>query len=180
MATDPNQQQPPQPEQDLGRSMADLAQLVKPLASEGKLSMDAFFYLLLIWGSFHIYPLEPPPDTSGSGGGAKIIPLDNGRNIFDFGDCLSTSPGEDYGSYCTGKLITATQEMIDLLVKRGVTKVGFLGHDVARRAAWIECVEHNIAIINYEPTDFDWEVRYRIIEARKKAQTIKKPVKRLE
>lgn len=162
-------------DQDIANTLAELADLVKPIAGEGKISLDAFYYLLLLWASFHVYPLEPPPE-GGSGGGAKIIPLENGWNIHDYGDCLSTSPAEHYGSYCTGKLIITAQHMIDILAKRGVTKVGFLGHDVARRAAWVECVDQNIEIINYEPSIFDIEVRNRILAARKKAGKIRKKI----
>lgn len=160
---------------ELNRSLAELAELVKPIATEGKVGIDAYFYLLLLWASFHVYPLEPPPGSSSSEP-AKITTSDSGWKIFDYGDCLSTSPGENYGSYCTGKLITTAEEMIRMLAQRGITKVGFLGHDVARRAAWIECLEHNIAIINYEPTDFDWEVRFRILEARKAAEKVRQRV----
>lgn len=168
-------------DQDIANTLAELADLVKPIAGDGKISLDAFYYLLLLWASFHVYPLEPPPDGGGEsggegGGGVKIIPLENGWNIRDYGDCLSTSPGDQYGGYCTGKLIITAQHMIDILAKRGVTKVGFLGHDVARRAAWVECVDQNIEIINYEASIFDVEVRNRILAARKKAGKIRKKI----
>jgi len=154
-------------DEDIDRALADLADLVKPIATEGKISIDAFFYLLLIWSSFHVYPLEPPQEAFPDG--AKVIPFKEGWQIVDFGDSISTSPGEYYGSYCTGRLINTAIQMIELMAQRGITKIGFLGHDVARRAAWMECLDHNISIINYEPTDFDWEVRYRILEDRKKS-----------
>lgn len=170
---DPTDSNPSEPfDDDLSQSLAELAELIKPISNEKKFGIDAYFYLLLLWASFHVYPLEPPPDTTGFKK-PKIIKVEGGWTVFDYGDSLSTSPGEDYGSYCTGKLIRTAQEMIKILESRGVTKVGFLGHDVARRAAWIECLEHNIAIINYEPTDFDWDIRYRIAEMRKKTEKIK-------
>jgi hypothetical protein len=158
--------------QEIANTLAELADLVKPIAGEEKIGIDAFYYLLLLWASFHVYPLDPPPDTTG--GKAKIIPLASGWNAFDYGDVLSASPGEHYGNYCTGRLIESAQEMIDILAKRGVKKVGILGHDIARRAAWIECVDQEINIINFEPTDFDQEVRYRIIQERNRAGKIRK------
>ena len=97
--------------------------MVKPMAGDIQIGIDALYYLLLLWGFSQIYPLEPPQEESS--GGATIIPVDNGWDIFDYGDCLSTSPGEHYRSYSTGKMINTSQEMIELLVKRGVTKVGF-------------------------------------------------------
>lgn len=160
---------------DLTQALADLADFVKPLAREEKIGIDLFYYLLLLWAAFHVYPLDPPPDSTGEGG-AKIIPVEGGFPIFDYGDCLSVSPGEDYGSYCTGRLIISAQAMIDLLAERGVVKVGFLGHDIARRAAWMECVDQNIEILNYEPSEFDKAVRYRVMEARKQAEKVRRKI----
>lgn len=159
-------EQEPESLEELSFALSELAKMVKPMAGEVKIGIDALYYLLLLWGFFQIYPLEPSQESDSSGG-ATVIPVDNGWDIYDYGDCLSTSPGEHYRSYCTGKMINSTQEMIEILVKRGVTKVGFLGHEIARRAAWIECVEHEIEIINYDPTDFDQAIRQRILERRK-------------
>lgn len=161
------QEQPSEGMEELSFALSELAKMVKPMAGEVQIGIDALYYLLLLWGFFQIYPLEPSQEEKS--GGATVIPVTDGWDIFDYGDCLSTSPGDHYRSYCTGKLINTSQKMIELLVKREITKIGFLGHEVARRAAWIECLEHDIEIINYEPTDFDWAIRQRVIEARKKA-----------
>lgn len=156
-------------EDAINKALAEISDLAKPVTDDTKISLDAFYYLLLLWASFHVFPLEPSTDPFPQG--PTIIPLDNGLEIYDYGDTLSVS--QHYASYCTGKIITAAQEIIKLMAQRGVTKLGFLGHEVARRAGWMECLEHEIKIINYEPSDFDWEVRRRILEAREKAKKTK-------
>lgn len=161
---------------EITRALAELAELAKPIASDARISLDALYYLLLLWSSFQVYPLEPASERYANGD-IKIITSPTGWKIFDYGDCLSISPGEFYGSYSTGKLITVAQEMIEILAQRGITKVGILGHDIAKRAAWITCLEHEINILNYEPSDLDWEIRYRILEERKKAGKIKPHLK---
>jgi hypothetical protein len=157
-------------ENPLEQALAQLASLVKP--SGGSLQVDINFleflpYLLLLWASFRVYQIEPYAEERE--GEAAIVPLDNGRKIFDYGYYLSTSPGEDYNSYCTGKLIKAVQKMVGILANRGATLVGFAGHEIAQRVAWMECLERGIDVSNFSPAGSDFELYKRIHQLREDA-----------
>lgn len=129
-------------------------------------------YLLLLWSSFTIYQIEPDvSDEEGGGEGApEIKQLSSGRVIADYGSRLITSPGESYTTSATGSLLEAVQDMVTTLASRGATQVGFYGHEIAQRAAWIYCLESNITVMGYEPTNADQKVRDRIAKHRKEAQ----------
>jgi len=167
----------------LQQALAELEEAIKPL-EENILSgsnldnADLTYYvayLYMLWAEFHIYILEPfaGGESGSSDGTAKIIPLDNGRKIFDYGYALSTSVGEDYSSYCQGKLYETIQEMIAILAKRGAKKISLIGHSLAMRVAWVECVEHQIEIANYEPSDMDFRIRERLRTIKEKAKKLK-------
>lgn len=154
-----------------GISLEQLSELIKPLTVD-EVQLIHFYYLLLLWASFRVYQIDPMADGEGDEDGGiydgvpKVILLTNGRKIYDYGYCLSTSTGEDYGSYCTGKLIEVAQEMIHILDKRGVKIVGFAGHDIPKRAAWIECLETGIEVSNFYPDEYDWYLRDKIRKIR--------------
>ncbi len=156
----------------LDAALTDLADLLKP-APLNETIEEYVYYLLLLWASFQVYQLEPYVEDEGGegGGGAKIIPLNNGRIIADYGYYLSSSPGDDYGNYCTGKLIDAAKEMIAIVAKRGAIKVAFLGHPIAQRAAWIECLERGIEVTNFEASEVDYMTRQRVQKLREYMKT---------
>lgn len=153
----------------LGRALDELAALVNPHTSHTKLYIE-IYYLLLLWASLRVYQLEPYVESGSDDEHAEVIPLANGWKIFDYGYYLVTSPGENYGTYCTGKLIETTQHMIDILAKRGVTRVGLLGNGVARRAAWMECEDIGIEVNNYYPTESDKQLLQKIKKFREEAK----------
>lgn len=153
----------------LAQTIAEIGQLLQPLTNEAQYEV-AFYYLLLLWGYFQVYPLTPDKDYTSEESlkqpvihAAKITQIEQGLKIFDYGYCLTTSTGEFYGSTSTGRLIEATQRMISMLAERGVTLVSFIGHPVAQRAAWIECMGYGIDC-NFDPTNDDWETYRRIID----------------
>lgn len=80
--------------------------------------------------------------------------------------------GDDYTSYCQGKLYETIKEMVALLAKRGVKKVSFIGNSIAMRVAWMECVDSQIETANYEPTSYDTSVRNRIKTLKEKARKL--------
>jgi|GEM_PF-6595658 len=163
----------------LQQALAELEAAIQPFEQSARMYLDisAYYYFLhLLWAEFHIYIVEPFAGGEGSGSGtgtAKVIPLDNGRKIFDYGFALSTSVGDDYGSLCQGRLYETIQEMIAILAKRGVKKVSFIGNSIAMRVGWLECVESQIEVSNYEPTAYDFSVRQRIQALKEKAKKLK-------
>lgn len=166
----------------LQQALAELEQAIQPLEND-LINMDDISninipyylaYLYLMWAEFHVYFIEPFAGSEDAGSGiAKIIPIANGRKIFDYGFALSTSVGEDYASYSQGKLYQTIQEMIAIAVKRNVKKVSFIGNSLAMRVAWLECVEHQIETVNYEPGDMDFKVRERLRIVKEKAKKLK-------
>ncbi len=163
----------------LQQALAELEAAIKPLEENPSLNdidiAQFYYYLHLLWAEFHIYITDPFAGGEGGGGvgTAKIIPLGNGRKIYDYGFALSTSTGEDYGSYCQAKLYETIQEMVVILAQRGVKRVSIIGNSLAMRVAWIECVAHQIEIGNYEPSYLDISTRNRIIALKEKAKKLR-------
>ena len=167
----------------LQQALAELEAAIKPLEEDvhlnAHLNVDLaqyYYYLHLLWAEFYIYIIEPfagGEDSGSDTGTAEIIPLANGRKIFDYGYALATSVGEDYGSYCQSKLFDTIKEMIDMLAKRGVRRVTLIGSSIAMRVAWMECVDAQIETSNYEPSVYDVEARRRIQEVKAKAKKLK-------
>jgi len=163
----------------LQQALAELEAAIKPLEvdnADSNIDIAQFYYYLhLLWAEFHIYIADPfaGGEDAPSTGIAKIIPLGNGRKIFDYGFALSTSVGKDYGSYCQGKLFQTIEEMVAILAQRGVKRVNIIGNSIAMRVAWMECVARQIEVGNYEPTYYDVSVRNRILALREKAKKLK-------
>src|SRR4051812_38084608 len=111
----------------LQQALAELEAAIKPYENSILVDNDIaqyYYFLHLLWAEFHIYIIEPFGGDDQTGAGtAKIIPTENGRQIFDYGFALSTSVGDDYGSYCQGKLYETIKEMVAILAKQGVKKV---------------------------------------------------------
>lgn len=163
-----------QPEENsLERALAELAALVQPTAANADINFFNFVpYLLLLWATFRIYRIMPYQSEEEGGtqsSEVKIITLANGRKIFDYGSYLATSTMEDYGSYCTGKLLTTVEEMVKIMAARGVELVGVVGHVIANRAAWMHCLERGIEVSNFYPSTADWDLHQRIVQLREQA-----------
>ena len=97
----------------LAQTIAELGQLLQPLSNDAQYEV-AFYYLLLLWSTFQVYPLEPEMDYTTAESvvlihPAKITQIEQGLKIFDYGYCLTTSMGEFYGSTSTGRIIQASQ-----------------------------------------------------------------------
>lgn len=151
----------------LNAELDELYERIAPFTPDADITQYVYFVLLL-WASFRVYQLEPPVEAIKEK--PDIIKISNGRFIFDYGFYLSTSSGEDYGSYSTGKVIEAAQEMMSMLASRGATKVAFAGHTIPQRAAWVECIDHNIES-NFYPQSWDWDICERILRMRKEAKS---------
>jgi len=156
----------------LSGALAELASLVKPLTSEYKETIG-LYYLLLLWSSIQVYQLKPYIDSGDDSDGEglpEIIPLANGWKIFDYGYYLASSPGDNYTTYCTGKLIETSQAMVDILAKRGAKQLGLVGNYIATRAAWMESENLGLEVSNYYPTTTDYALLKKIRKLRAEAR----------
>jgi hypothetical protein len=91
-----------------------------------------------------------------------IICTESGLKILDYGDRLTSSVGENYGSYCISPLLKAAFIMVDCVEKGRGTKVKISGIPQARRFAWRECTQRNIAVSNFSPSTAD-HVRHKLV-----------------
>lgn len=133
-------------------------------------------HLLNVWQWFEVYHLNPyvPPyfslpkeaydkkdDDDGDGGetgdGFKTIEIKKLFKIFDFGDYLATSAGEEVGSLAYGQLLRTVDKMMDLLEKRGATDIAFGNRcfEPAQLYAWQQAQQRNIKVHNFTPTAED-------------------------
>ena len=131
---------------------------------------SANLFLLLLWGYFHITVVNSK-DEEGEGEGSitsltkpRIITLEEGYSIYDFGDYLKTSAGKDYGSYTTSRLLKTAKAMVALLKQRGAKEVEFSGSSVAERLAWLECKRYNIKTSYSSTKAIALEVRVRNLD----------------
>lgn len=146
----------------LEKALAELASLVKSTPIEDEIDWLKFLpYLLLLWGYFRVYQIEPYVKLEDDAK-PKIITLANGYKALDQGYSLTVSKGADYGSYCMGKLIEAAKELIKIMAERGATLLGFSGHEIVQRAAWMFSVTQRIAVSNFIPTPMDWDLYQQI------------------
>lgn len=131
-------------------------------------------HLLSVWQWFEVYHLNPyvPPyfslpkaeydkkedDEGGeTGGGFKTIEVKKLFKIFDFGDYLATSAGEQVGPLAYGKLLRTVDKMMGMLEKRGATDIAFGNRcfEPAQLYAWQQAQERNIKVHNFTPTAED-------------------------
>lgn len=152
-------------DKNLDQELADLINLIKPAVLEYK-AKQALDYLLLLWGDLHIFQLEPFIESNTQG--AKIINLANGLTIHDFGHRLSFSPGDSPTTTSTGKRIQAVQQMVKIQAERGAKEVVVFGHESLKRAAWVFCSAHEIAVSNIHISDRDLELRDKLKMTQKK------------
>lgn len=110
-------------------------------------------YLLQQWGFFILYIVDPHVPTLE--GPPAIIPVENGYPIYDYGNYLATSPGDELilTHDSTLKLLTTVDTMIQLAVDAGAKEVAFSGHEIAKRKAWFDLEFHkeSTLVINFTP-----------------------------
>lgn len=135
--------------------------LLDTYSTDQGINYEELMHLLLRWGSLTLYivsPLRPeknPPET---------IEVQNGWTIFDYGNKLVISRGEEWplGYLNNGRLLTSIKRMVDLLLRQGVDSVHASGFPFATRAAWMMLSEYGIKVPNFEPTTEDFKVRDRV------------------
>ncbi len=135
---------------DLDKLFAQLAEITQT----SEVNQQSYLYLLLLWGYFEV-SMQDGNEGNASGTIAsikpKIIQVEQGYQIFDYGTYLKTAAGKYYGSYTTGRLLITVREMIKILSERGAKKIEFSGLDAAKRLAWLECEKYKIKVGNFTP-----------------------------
>jgi hypothetical protein len=147
---------------NLDELLSQIAGLVdNPLGSE-----QARLFLNLLWSYFEVSVVEHEDNEGGENGTIltrpDIIQVDKGYPIFDYGRLLKTSPGEFYGSYTTGRLLTTVNVMINLLDQRGAKRVKMNGLTAAKRFAWTECENKAIRVINFKLDPREKVLRFQL------------------
>jgi hypothetical protein len=127
-----------------------------------KLGLD---HLMRVWQWFEVYHLSPyvPPyfalqeesDGGDEGGGIQIIEIEKCFKVYDFGDYLATSAGDDYGPLSTARLLRTTDRMINLLAERGAKEIAFGKQCIepAKLFAWTRALALGMSVFDYKPTE---------------------------
>ena len=118
------------------------------------------------------YVEEMPPEV-------QFVQARSGWTILDYGDAMSSSPGErilgmaEYhrkdeddeggqGTIWNQAFITAT-EMVEIAKSRGWHGIQIVdGHRIMKRAAWIKALAAGLSVSGFEPNKEDEKVRARV------------------
>ncbi|MGC1854744.1 MAG: hypothetical protein WA659_05155 [Candidatus Aquirickettsiella sp.] len=146
-------------------SLDELFAQLADITQNSDINQQAYLYLLLLWGYFEVSMQDgSEEDASGSTtlSKPKIIQVEQGFQVFDYGTHLKTSAGKYYGSYATGRLLVTVREMIKLMNERGAKKLQFAGLDAAKRLASLECEKYKIKVSNFIPDNKTLVLRDRL------------------
>jgi len=145
--------------------------------------LDCCPYLQIVDTVLHYIDEEPPE--------VQFIKAESGWTIFDYGDAMSSSPGElilgmgeykrvladekegegggDAGDEGGGKgtiwnqaFLTAA-EMVAIAKAKGWKGIQVVdGHRTMKRGAWVKALSEGLPIIGFEPTAEDEKIRNRV------------------
>lgn len=137
---------------ELNLNLDELFAQLAEITGNPAIAEQAYLFLLLLWSYFEVAMLqEDGTGVNTTLSKPKIIQVEQGYQIFDYGTHLKTSAGKYYGSYSTGRLLVTVNAMIKLLVERGAQQIQFNGSAAAKRCAWLECEKYKIKVINFKP-----------------------------
>lgn len=143
---------------------------VDPIEKERFMRKIELDHLRRVWQWFEIYHLSPyiPPyfalqedkeDEGGkggdSGGDVRIIEIQKCFKVYDFGDYLATSAGEEYGPLSIATLLRTTDKMVNILHERGAKEIAFGKQCIepAKLFAWTRALSLGMAVFDYKPTE---------------------------
>ncbi len=135
-------------------------------------------HLLNAWQWFECYQLGPyvapytamekvaytaldnlPPSIQGRGkveikDGYRIIKMKGALTIYDFGDYLATSAGDqdNFGSTATGMLLKSVELMLETMEERGANQIAFDDHclDAAKVLATVLATEKDMLVYGFD------------------------------
>lgn len=153
--------------------------------------LDCCPFLQIVDTVLHYIDEEPPE--------VQFIEAQSGWKIFDYGDAMSSSPGElilgmaayrrtlsneEDGDEGGGKgtiwnqaFVTAAQ-MVEIAQQHGWKGIQIIdGHRVMRRSAWIAALNAGLPVVGFEPTAEDEKVRKRIDMSPSEIEALKHKIK---
>lgn len=138
--------------------------------------LDHCPYLQIVDTVLHYIDEEPPE--------VQFIDANSGWTIFDYGDAMSSSPGEgilglseykrvikddddDKGGGGKGTIwnqsFQTAVEMVEIAKSRGWKGIQIIdGHRVMKRGAWIKALQSGLPVVGFEPSEADLKVRERV------------------
>lgn len=149
---------------NLDELFAQLAEMTQ----SSEINQPAYLYLLLLWSYFEVSIVDDDTAEEGTASGTttfmppRILQIEQGFQIFDYGTHLKTAVGKYYGSYTTGRLLNTVREMVKLLSERGAKKLKFVGLEAAKRFACLECEKYKIKVTNFTPDNKTQLLRDRL------------------
>lgn len=172
----------PPEDDDISKQVADIEAQVADIVGEFDESLyvedvprpQDIYYLWILWADFHVYIIKPfikpqrPATVIKPEVDAKTGETEDVYNIFDFGDMLSTSRGEDIvkGMRTTGKYVNTVEKIMRIVISRAHTgddgeaepepKVAFRGHEIGQRKGFetIVNLDQAIEVVNFEPNEW--------------------------
>lgn len=166
------------PLNDHSKWTADIGDALKTVAEKLHIDLDQWsrhyspqdlLYILNHCPFLQIVNSNPTPNDSHP---AKIIKADSGWNILDYGNALSTSPGDflwDDGTRNPGKgtlvnqAFNSVKQMIEIAVQNGWKSIDIVdGTPNMQRNAWICADEFRIRLRGFLPSDEDLKTKERV------------------
>ena len=114
------------------------------------------YFLLGRYATLTIWDFNSPGPA---GEFAGVLESPSGAKVYDFTNCLSTSPGEkmfDQHRSLAGDLATS-QFMLEEAHRRGWI-VELSGYDKMVRAAWVRAMQLDMTVEGYQPDANDYEL----------------------
>jgi hypothetical protein len=154
--------------------------------------LDCCPFLQIVDTVLHYIDEEPPE--------VQFIDAKSGWKVFDYGDAMSSSPGEmilgmgEYRRVLSGEdggdeggggkgtiwnqaFMTAS-EMVEIAQQRGWKGIQIIdGHRVMKRGAWITALSAGLPVVGFEPTAEDDKVRKRVDMSASEIEALKHKIK---
>lgn len=153
--------------------------------------LDCCPFLQMADSVLHYIDTEPPE--------VQFITAQSGWKIFDYGDAMSSSPGEailgmaehhrmvsaddtggeggGHGTIWNQAFMTAS-EMVEIAKVHGWKGIQIIdGHRVMKRGAWIKALDIGLPVIGFNPTSDDIRVRERVAMSSSEVEALRHKIK---
>jgi hypothetical protein len=155
--------------------------------------LDCCPYLQIVDTVLHFIDEEPPE--------VQFIDAKSGWKVFDYGDAMSSSPGEKILGFAEYKRILkqdeedddeggggkgtiwnqaflTAAEMVAIAKEHGWRGIQIIdGHRVMKRSAWIAALSEGLPVVGFEPSSEDEKVRKRVGMSSSEIETLRHQIK---